>query len=330
MTTFAVMTNEKSELLPVIESWDTYWQGAQASAAYTGGGSSHPLILSFWDDYFRDVQRRGGEPRIIDIASGNGAVVECASTAFGGQLPDFACLDVSASAISILEKRFPGVHGVVADAAAIPLDSASYDIATSQFGIEYAGLEALDEVTRLIAPGGELALLLHHRGGVIYRQCDASLDAISVMQAAKFIPNCIAMFDAGFAALSGGDRGRYNTAGKQFAPTIRTMEAIMTQHGSHVADGTILQLYRDIRHIHGRMRRYEPSEVLGWLKKMQEEIKAYAGRMASMRDVAIDATRFEQVRAALGEKGFEILRAEPLAHPDQDLPMAWALVAKKR
>jgi hypothetical protein len=79
------MTNEKSEHLPVIESWDTYWQGAQASAAYTGGGSSHPLILSFWDDYFRDVQRRGGEPKIIDIASGNGAVVECASTAFGGQ-----------------------------------------------------------------------------------------------------------------------------------------------------------------------------------------------------------------------------------------------------
>ena len=51
----AVMTNEKSEPLPVIESWDTYWQGAQTSAAYTGGGSSHPLVLSFWDDYFHAV-----------------------------------------------------------------------------------------------------------------------------------------------------------------------------------------------------------------------------------------------------------------------------------
>ena len=171
------MTNEKSEPLPVIESWDTYWQGAQSSAAYTGGGISHPLILSFWKEYFRGVQGRSGKPKIIDIASGNGAVVECANSMFGEQLPEFAYLDVSASAIRILEIRFPGVHGVVADAAAIPLDSASYDIATSQFGIEYAGLEALDEVTRLIAPGGELALLLHHRDGIIYKQCDANSDA---------------------------------------------------------------------------------------------------------------------------------------------------------
>lgn len=324
------MTNEKSEPLPVIESWDTYWQGAQASAAYTGGGTSDPLILSFWDDYFRGVQSQHGEPKIIDIASGNGAVVECASSAFGGQLPEFACLDVSASAIRMLENRFPGVRGVVADAAAIPLNSASYDIATSQFGIEYAGLEAIDEVTRLIAPGGELALLLHHRGGIIYRQCDASLDAVSKMQDAKFISNCIAVFEAGFAALKGGDRARYSAAGRQFGPAIRTMEAILMRHGRQVADGTILKLYRDVRIIHARIRRYEPSEVLGWLKKMQKEIEAYAGRMASMRDVAIDAARFEQMRAALAENGFEILRAEPLVHRDQDLPMAWALIAKKR
>jgi len=324
------MTNRKSEPLPVIESWDTYWKGAHASAAYTGGGSSHPLILSFWDDYFRDVQGRDGEPKIIDIASGNGAVAASASTAFGGELPDFTCLDISAAAIRMLEKRFPGVHGVVSDAAAIPLDSAIYDIATSQFGLEYAGLEALDEVMRLIAPGGEFALMLHYRSGFIYRECGASLDAVSEMEAAKFIPNCVAMFEAGFAALQGGDRARYSTAGKQFAAAIHAMEAIMMKHGREVAANTILRVYRDVRTVHGRMRHYEPSAVVGWLEKMQDAIDAYAGRMASMRDVAIDATSFGQVRAALAENGFEILRAEPLAHPDQDLPIAWVLVAKKR
>ena len=195
------MMDEKSEPLPVIESWDTYWQGAQASAAYTGGGSSHPLVLSFWDDYFRDVRDRDGEPKIIDIASGNGAVAASASKAFAGALPEFTCLDVSSAAIRMLEKRFSGVHGVVADATAIPLDSASYDIATSQFGLEYAGLEALDEVTRLIVQGGELALMLHYHGGVIYEECGASLEAVSEMQAAKFTPKYIAMFEAGFAAI---------------------------------------------------------------------------------------------------------------------------------
>lgn len=329
MMNYYIQMSAESEHLPLIESWDTYWQGALTSAAYTGGGSSHPLVLSFWDDYFREVRGRDGEPKIIDIASGNGAVVECASNSFIGPLPDFTCLDVSASAIRMLEERFPGVCGVVADAAEIPLDSASFDIATSQFGIEYAGLEALDEVTRLIAPSGELALLLHHRGGIIFEECGANLDAVREMQAAEFIPNCIAMFEAGFATLQGGDRARYSTVGKEFAPAIRAMEAIMLKHGRDVAAGTILKVYRDVRTIHNRMRHYEPSAVRGWLEKLQQAIEAYAGRMASMREAAIDATQFAQVRADLIEKGFGILRAEPLAHSEQDQPIAWALIAKK-
>ncbi|MGI9233483.1 MAG: class I SAM-dependent methyltransferase [Woeseiaceae bacterium] len=323
------MTNENPEPFPVIESWDTYWQGAESSAAYTGGGSSHPLVLSFWLDYFRDVQNRDGKPKIIDIASGNGAVVESANTVFGGQLPAFTCLDVSESAILMLEKRFPGVHGIVADAAEIPLDSASYDIATSQFGVEYAGLEAVEEMVRLLAPGGELTLLMHHHGGIIFQECGASLDAIRDMQDANFIPACMAMFEAGYEALQGGDPARYGAAGKQFAPALQAMEAIMVQYGREVAASTILKIYRDVRTIHGRMRHYEPSAVLGWLEKMKTAIEAYTGRMASMRNAAIDATRFKQLCTDLTDKNFDILRAEPLARSNQDQPVAWVLISKK-
>ncbi len=323
------MTNNQSRPLPVIESWDSYWQGAQTSGAYTGGGASHPLVTSFWTHFFVIAKSGNSSPKIIDIASGNGAVVECANKVFEEQLPEFTCLDISGSAIRILEERFPGVHGIVADAASIPLDSASFDIATSQFGVEYAGREALDELTRLIVSGGELALLLHHRSGTIYEQCRASLDATRQMQDAEFIPKCVAMFEAGFSALQGGDRARYSAAGRQFAPAIKAMEAILAQYGGDVADGTILQLYRDVRTIHDRMRHYEASDVVGWLKRLQEETEAYAGRMASMLDVAIDDAHFRQLCTDLTEQGFEILRAEPLASADQASPLAWVLVAKK-
>ena len=322
--------NTESEYTPLIESWDTYWQGALTSGAYTGGGSSHPLVLSFWDDYFRQVVGRESQSKIIDIASGNGAVVKSASGVFGGSLPEFTCLDVSDSAISMLEERYPGVHGLVADAANIPLDSASYDIATSQFGVEYAGLDALGEVTRLVAPGGELALLVHHRDGIIFEECGESLEAVQEMESAEFIPKCIAMFEAGFTAMQGGDGERYRTAGKAFAPAIKAMEAIMMKHGRDVAAGTVLKVYRDVRTIHSRMRHYEPSAIQDWLLNLQQEIEAYAGRMASMRDAAIDVAQFTQVRADLIEKDFEILRAEPLTGSEQDQPIAWALIAKKK
>ena len=131
------------------------------------------------------------------------------------------------------------------------------------------------------------------------------------------------------SAARAGDRTRYSAAAKNFAPALRAMETIMMQHGRDVAASTILKVYRDVRTIHGNMRQYEPSEVSNWLKKMDQAIEAYAGRMASMRDAAIDATQFAQVGTGLGEKGFEILRAEPLANTQQDPPVAWALIAKK-
>ena len=103
----------------------------------------------------------------------------------------------------------------------------------------------------------------------------------------------------------------------------------MRQHGPDVADGTIARLYKDIRTIHSRMRHYEPSEVLKWLRGMQAEIQAYAGRMASMCNVAIDAQVFERLCATIQDRGYRIVRGEPLAVPDGGLPLAWALVATR-
>jgi hypothetical protein len=52
--------------------------------------------------------------------------------------------------------------------------------------------------------------------------------------------------------------------------------------------------------------------------------------MASMRDVAIDSNRFEQLCTDLQKNGFELLRAEPLADSNDELPIAWALIARKQ
>ena len=323
------MNQDSSEQLPAIESWDSYWQGAQSSGAYTGGGSEHPLVLSFWTDYFAEAWERKEQPRIIDIASGNGAVVEHARNVFGGVLPGFTCLDISESAVKILEERFPGIRGVVSDAANIFLEPGSFDIVTSQFGVEYAGLDAVESLERLVAPKGELALLLHTRDGVIFRQCTDNLAAVRAMQEAEFTSRCSAMFEAGFALMKGGDPEPFQVAGRALAPAIKAMEDIMKRYGQHVASGSVLQIYRDVRTIHKRMKHYDCAEVLEWLQKMEHELVAYEGRMASMRSVALDEADFEQVRAALTAKGLTILRAEPLRQSERDLPVAWALIARR-
>ncbi len=322
------MNKHTSDAPQVADSWDTYWHGTGDVGAYSSGGVNHPAIRVFWDEFFADVKQDFNEPKIIDIASGNGAVVERALATFGKQQLDITCVDVSDAAISNIRARFPPVNAIVTDARNIPLDSGIFDIATSQFGVEYAGLETINEAARLLASGGQLALLLHNQTGSIHRECLESLDAIIRLQESRFIPLAIGMFSAGSKAVRGADRAAYEAAAKQLAPAIGVLEAIMKQYGQHVAGDTINRLYNDVGRIHQRIQHYEPTEILDWLNKMDGELDAYAVRMSSMSESALDEESFEQICEGLRSKDFTIERAEPLLIPDHDLPLAWVLIAK--
>jgi len=310
----------------ITASWDAYWKGARDAAAYTGGGSSHPAVTGFWERFFRESAALYEGPLVVDVASGNGAVTDAARAQFG-EAGRYVCVDVSAAAVRAIGERYPEVRGVVADARAMPLASASATIAVSQFGIEYAGLDAFPELLRLVADGGRAALLVHRQGGGIHRQCAASRDAMQAIIDARFLPLAHELFEAGFAAMRGGDRERFRQAGRTFAPALRSVEDLMRRHGQHVADGTVIRLYRDVRTMHERMARYEAADVLGWLQRMDAEVHAYAGRMASMCAAAVGEDAFRGLCARAREAGFTLLRDDELTVPETGVALAWALVA---
>lgn len=313
------------------ESWSTYWRGADGAQAWSAGGSAHPRVLAFWQELFafaRDLYRA---PLIADIAGGSGALTGVAREVFDGGEVRLLCLDVSAAAVHMAEQRFPGIEGVVADARALPLDDASCEVVASQFGIEYAGTPALDEALRVVGERGLLAVLAHYREGLIHARCRASRDAVAELRASAFAEKARAMFAAGFAALSpGGDPEAYRQAGRDLAPAIRRVEQIMASYGREVADSTIVRLYRDVRDIHANMDRYERADVLDWLARMETEIHAYHGRMASMCEAAIDEQAFVSWCERVRSGGFDLLRAEALAGGAGEAPLGWVLVARRR
>jgi ubiquinone/menaquinone biosynthesis C-methylase UbiE len=323
------VVDSKSNFSQITQSWDAYWHGTGDIGAYSSGGVNHPAILAFWDQFFQTVKQGYSAPKIIDIASGNGAVVERALTAYGNEQLDLTCLDVSEAAIKNIRDRFPQVKGIVTDARSIPLDPGGFDVATSQFGVEYAGPEAISEVARLLAKGGQLVFLLHNHAGSIHQECVENLDAIVQLKNSNFVPYAIEMFKAGFEAVRGADRAQYEVAAKKLAPAIGALESIMTQYGQHVAGDTIARLYDDVGQIHERIQHYEPDDVLAWLSSMNGELDAYAGRMSSMSKSAIDSETFEQIVVDLRSQGFTIEGAEPLIIPNHDLPLAWILIARK-
>ncbi len=249
---------------------------------------------------------------------------------FNQQIDIITSIDISNSAIKNIKQRFQQINGIVSDAASIPFDDQSYDIVTSQYGVEYAGHQAIFEAARLVAKGGILSLILHIEAGIIHQDSLENLEAIKRLQASEFIPLTIKMFEAGFKAVDGSNRQSYEEAALNLAPAIKELEKIMTQFGQSIADSTIVRLYNDIGQIHQQIQAYDPSEVLNWLNKMDLEIHAYSERMCSMCHSTISQKKFEQIQENLIASGFSIESAKPLFVSDHEKPMAWILQAKKQ
>jgi len=309
--------------------WDTYWKGTDDKDSYASGGESHPAITLFWNESLRQILEPLTNPRILDIATGSGAVIEYLFNYAKDAEPDVTCVDISEAAIDSVRRTYPAVVGIVADAVSVPLESRRYELVTSQFGIEYAGLDAVDEAARLVAPGGALAVLMHIRPGLIFDECRAALDAVRRLQKSEFIERSLEFFEAGFAAVQGADRAPYEQAGLNLNPAIEEVQSILSETGDGVAGGRIARLFSDVGRFHKRIQFYEPKEVIEWLRTMHREFTEYEARMASMCSAAIDRETFHDIERRLQKHGLSIVQGEPLLADNSALPVAWALRAAR-
>ena len=150
-------------------NWDSYWNDGHDSEAFSRQGTSHPAIRHFWIDVFGSLSRESDTLRLADFCSGNGAVVSVASEIFADDLLDICCIDQSSSAIQTLQNRFTDAQGIVSDVRSTPLQDSSYRVVSGQFGSEYPGVQGMDEMIRVLATGGRVALLIHYREGVIFQ-----------------------------------------------------------------------------------------------------------------------------------------------------------------
>ena len=239
------------------------------------------------------------------------------------------CVDIAPAAIDSIVSRYPQIEGIVADARNIPLQDGEFDLVVSQYGVEYAGAEAIPEAARLVADGGRLALLIHAEDSMIYAECKRNHDAVQQVIDADFVPLAEQFFDAGFAAVAGADRQAYEAAGKRLAPAIAATEAVMQAYGEDIAGGTVARLYADVGRIHSGLPKFSADEVMPWIRSMQEELSAYRGRMASMLSAALDKEALQTSADRIGDLGLVVEVADAMYPEAGSDSLGWILTARK-
>lgn len=149
--------------------WSEYWaSGSLHSCATSFQGNYGGAIAAFWREVFAQDGERAS--RILDLATGNGALPKlvtdlCSADVYVIDAVDAA--DVLPQWVAEDDRSRIRFHCRV-PLEALPFDDGTFDLVTSQYGIEYARWpEAVAEAVRVCRAGGRIALVVHHAGSVV-------------------------------------------------------------------------------------------------------------------------------------------------------------------
>ena len=312
--------------------WENYWSGGEKGdardAAVTGAARSK-VFQSAWRSFFEDSSflQKHGDRCLVDLACGSGVVTDIAVTVLTRQqLANFRVIgvDSSISAARQFSGKFQSsganlASGIVADALALPFAPASIDVAVSQFGLEYAGVGAIAEIGRLIAPEGGIMCLTHYESGAIegecrdnYRFADAILSNDIFGKGRKIFkesdaPKAMRDLDEALQALRDFSDGSPDCAGRHLQ----------------------MRLVSDVTRLVVRRSSFDPREAIAWLDANEAEISMYRDRMQSMTGAALNRQHVNEIIERWKAEGLSVLDPSAITMEDASAPSAWRLCAQR-
>lgn len=154
--------------------WDQFWQQGEAACCDDRASPGHAAAVdSIWTSLFESAP---AGTTVLDLCTGNGSVLAIAAR--GGNVSGLG-ID-SARTSPKLGQDFGFLR---ASATALPVADESYDVVTSQFGIEYTPIEAsMAEVARVLRPSGQSVFVVHAAAGVTATAARRQLDDLDELR----------------------------------------------------------------------------------------------------------------------------------------------------
>lgn len=323
------------------DDWDAYWaHGFLTSCANAFAGNYDGQIRAAWHAFFATLNK--GD-RILDIATGNGAVALLAAEysreheqCFHVDAIDRARINPAGAwqgAPEILAAV--SFHGQVA-AEKTPFDPASFQAVTGQYALEYTDCDAtIDELARIMTPGAQARFIMHHpdsvvvstsreeqaHGRLLFCETDIFSKSRALLQRI-----CAAGSPEARRAMAGSpeaeaERSALNGAAAAVSAAIETSdepELLSTALG-HIGEAFRLGQAGD------------PTEALASLDRGEAEILANLARLEDLLGAVVDETRMTAIRAHMATAGIATCNPSPLFFTleNKELLMGWQLDCRR-
>jgi SAM-dependent methyltransferase len=324
-------------LQPRRQVWSDYWrQGALHSLCGSVASGLDGGIRDFWLQAFSAAPQQG---RLLDVCTGNGVIPRLACESASGRFARVDAIDLATLAPGWLAaapeacRQATFFHGGI-PAETLPFGPATFDLVTSQFGLEYCRTDlAVPELARVAKPGAGLALLLHHADS---RLADVAREEAGSIQWLRSADGPLAAAAAIYPYLSmaaSGQRDRL-TADPQAAPARDQLNAAMhalVQRSERSAYPDLLFEARDLvaAHIQAIMQRsLTAARATAALDAWAAGLDAAAFRHRELCGHALDASAAALLAEAFSNVGFDDLALQPLHHEAH--LMGWCMTGTRR
>jgi SAM-dependent methyltransferase len=317
------------------EVWTRYWRtGALHSCGTSWDGNYGGAIRHHWQAVAGSL---GPAVRVLDIATGNGAVPRLLAESAVAEGLVIDAVDLAEIEPAWALDRRNAAQAIRFHARtsveALPFDDGTFDLATSQYGIEYADIgRAGAEVARVLRAGGRLSAIVHHAEGVVAQVSREELRHIAWLLAPDGLLDAADVI-AGPLAQAATPAGRAALIRDPAAGAARAcFNALQDEAEARIAAAAVPDLVHEARQAIAHA--LQPAIAQGRADRAREALAAYrtsvaeiALRLRELVDRAWDEAACRDHLQTLHAAGL-VLTAEPLR--DEGRLLGWRVSGRKK
>ena len=265
--------------------WSDYWAtGALTSLPEDFAFNYDGEVADFWYEQFDALPASAS---LLDICTGNGPIALLAAgyARQANKSVDITAVDAAAIRPDEIARRRPDVAGLVegirfvgqTPVESLPFEDGSFDLITSQYGLEYCRLDlAAPELARVLRPGGRLVLLCHSASSEMIETMAVEQRDYQALASAKF-----------FRVLRSWVGGQLGEA--DLPDRLKRIQRRLGQDYRQSGSALIAQVMQSVSSLQGM----NPTE----LRENRPAVAGFLGRLEAGRDRLEDMLRVNRMIA---------------------------------
>ncbi|MDH4047965.1 MAG: class I SAM-dependent methyltransferase [Gammaproteobacteria bacterium] len=281
-------------------AWRNFWKTDRAASCVPGNADTEIEIHEHWRAYFA---RLPDNSRILDIATGNGILLLQAAKVARDKHFVLTGIDLADIDPHRYVSEFSQVNVEVdfvaeTDAANMPFEDGSFDVVVSQYGLEYAQLgSALDEVERVLRPGGYFCWLAHCEDSDVVMQNRDQSDQVNFLLGPD---GPVVAMERLISRIARNKNPKW--AMTRLDKSMRLAEAFCR---ANPPAGIVTEVCNGFTEVANRWQAYAPKNLQKMVVHTRTELVAHRQRITELRAAVIGGKRADLVRERLAAARWE-------------------------